>query len=211
MKLYRIILAIVSILFFEACNSTDDCGKNCCKKEGVIAGQNVPPNMSAGTTSGELKCKLTSPELQKRKETVLEDLKNSILEKKELYNGYSFKFNGDDETMNKLIVFIQSERSCCDFFTFNLKVSGNKSALWLDITGSAEAKKFITDEMGLTANSQTSEITCPKCNTKKTEIMPTDVCQLAYTCSKCAYQMHPKNGDCCVFCTYGDHKCPSKQ
>jgi hypothetical protein len=59
--------------------------------------------------------------------------------------------------------------------------------------------------------SNTSEITCPKCGFKKVEVLPTEVCQLAYTCQKCSYVMHPKDGDCCVFCTYGDHKCPSKQ
>ena len=56
-----------------------------------------------------------------------------------------------------------------------------------------------------------STITCPKCGYEKSELMPTEVCQLSYTCEKCSTVMHPKDGDCCVFCTYGDHKCPSKQ
>ncbi len=60
-------------------------------------------------------------------------------------------------------------------------------------------------------NSMQSEITCPKCGNKKTETMPTDVCLLSYSCQKCQTVLHPKEGDCCVFCTYGDHKCPSKQ
>ncbi len=59
--------------------------------------------------------------------------------------------------------------------------------------------------------SLTSEITCPKCSFKKAETLPTEVCQLVYKCQQCGYEMHPKDGDCCVFCTYGDHKCPSKQ
>jgi len=59
--------------------------------------------------------------------------------------------------------------------------------------------------------SLTSEITCPKCEFKKTETLPTDVCLLSYTCKKCQAVMHPKNGDCCIFCTYGSSKCPSKQ
>ncbi len=57
----------------------------------------------------------------------------------------------------------------------------------------------------------TSNITCPKCGTTSEEIMPTEVCQLAYTCKNCKTVMHPQGDDCCVFCTYGDHKCPSKQ
>lgn len=56
-----------------------------------------------------------------------------------------------------------------------------------------------------------SEITCPKCGNKKSEILPTEVCLISYTCEKCKTVLHPKDGDCCVFCTYGDHKCPSKQ
>lgn len=59
--------------------------------------------------------------------------------------------------------------------------------------------------------SEKSTITCPTCGFKKTETMPTEVCLLSYTCEKCNTVMHPKDGDCCVFCTYGDHKCPSKQ
>ena len=55
------------------------------------------------------------------------------------------------------------------------------------------------------------EITCPKCGYKKSETMPTDVCLLTYTCKKCHAVLHPKEGDCCVFCTYGNQKCPSMQ
>jgi len=55
-----------------------------------------------------------------------------------------------------------------------------------------------------------SEITCPVCGHKKMETMPTDACVISYTCEKCKAQLHPKEGDCCVFCTYGTNKCPSK-
>ncbi len=56
-----------------------------------------------------------------------------------------------------------------------------------------------------------SEITCPKCGHKKTEKLPTEVCLVSYTCENCKEILHPKDGDCCLFCTYGSHKCPSKQ
>ena len=56
-----------------------------------------------------------------------------------------------------------------------------------------------------------SEITCPKCGYKKMETLPTDVCLIKYNCEHCDTTLYPKNGDCCVFCTYGTHKCPSKQ
>ncbi len=56
-----------------------------------------------------------------------------------------------------------------------------------------------------------SEITCPFCGHKKTETMPTDVCQFSYPCEKCKKAVKAKDGDCCVFCSYGSKPCPSKQ
>ena len=71
--------------------------------------------------------------------------------------------------------------------------------------------KDTTIKADTTKIAQTSEITCPNCQFKKTEPLPTEVCLLSYTCTQCNTVMHPKEGDCCVFCTYGDKKCPSKQ
>lgn len=57
----------------------------------------------------------------------------------------------------------------------------------------------------------TSEITCPDCDHKKTQIMPTDACQWFYQCENCEALLRPKPGDCCVFCSYGSVKCPPIQ
>ena len=62
-----------------------------------------------------------------------------------------------------------------------------------------------------TSASLQSEITCPNCGNKKMEALPTDVCLIKYKCANCDTVLFPKEGDCCVFCTYGTHKCPSKQ
>jgi hypothetical protein len=56
-----------------------------------------------------------------------------------------------------------------------------------------------------------SEMTCPYCQYRKMETMPTDVCLLKYTCAQCKKDLFPKDSDCCVFCSYGSVKCPSKQ
>lgn len=61
------------------------------------------------------------------------------------------------------------------------------------------------------ADSLQSEITCPQCGHKKMESMPTDACIVRYTCEKCKTDMFPKEGDCCVYCSYGSVKCPSRQ
>lgn len=56
-----------------------------------------------------------------------------------------------------------------------------------------------------------SEITCPVCGHKKTEMMPTDSCQYFYDCEKCKRVLKPLEGDCCVYCSYGTMKCPPVQ
>lgn len=56
-----------------------------------------------------------------------------------------------------------------------------------------------------------SIITCPVCFNQKEEIMPVETCQFYYECEQCHAILKPRQGDCCVFCSYGTLKCPSKQ
>jgi hypothetical protein len=56
-----------------------------------------------------------------------------------------------------------------------------------------------------------STITCPKCGFEKEEEMPQDSCQFFYKCENCAEVLKPKEGDCCVYCSYGSIKCPPIQ
>ncbi len=74
-----------------------------------------------------------------------------------------------------------------------------------------QEEKAPTEKKELTESSETSEITCPKCGHKKVEKLPTEVCLFKYTCENCQAELTPAVGDCCVFCTYGTHKCPSMQ
>ena len=56
-----------------------------------------------------------------------------------------------------------------------------------------------------------STITCPVCGFQKEETMPTDSCQFLYQCTHCGTIIRPEQGDCCVFCSYGTYRCPSRQ
>ena len=69
-----------------------------------------------------LTCKLTSPELQKRRATVIRALKDLLLNKEGIAEGLRFTFPNHDEVLDKLIAFIKSERLCCEFFTFRLLI-----------------------------------------------------------------------------------------
>ncbi|RKN79319.1 GDCCVxC domain-containing (seleno)protein [Ulvibacterium marinum] len=56
-----------------------------------------------------------------------------------------------------------------------------------------------------------STITCPKCGHSKEELMPKIACQFFYECESCKEIIRPKEGDCCVFCSYGTAVCPPIQ
>ena len=51
-------------------------------------------------------------------------------------------------------------------------------------------------------------ITCPSCGHAAKEVIPTDQCVFFYECLNCRTVIRPKPGDCCVFCSYGDRRCP---
>jgi len=56
-----------------------------------------------------------------------------------------------------------------------------------------------------------STITCPNCGKQSTETMPTDACRFFWDCPFCEVVLRPREGDCCVFCSYGSVPCPSVQ
>jgi hypothetical protein len=95
----------------------------------------------------DLSCKLTPPELQQRKAVVIEKMKKEILEKKELENGYAYKFTDSDSMMYELTSFIRTEMQCCDFFAFTLSVNKDKGYIWLELTGGTDVKEFLEAEL----------------------------------------------------------------
>src|SRR6187401_298026 len=95
----------------------------------------------------KLTCKLTTPELQQRKKTVIAALKNQVLEKIETENGFKYKFEGSDNTLDLLSSFIKTERLCCDFFVFTLTASGDTIFTWLELSGPGGTKDFINHEI----------------------------------------------------------------
>jgi len=102
----------------------------------------------ATNANGVLACKMTTAELQERKESVIARLTSQILETKELDDGFAFKFPGTDRMLDELTEFIKTERECCDFFVFDLSVSGDKGEIWLALTGVKGVKEFIRTELG---------------------------------------------------------------
>ena len=115
---------------------------NCCEKKG--AGCSEKTAKMKGDKAA-FSCKLTSKELQQRKAEVIGSLKEQVLERKELSNGYAYKFKSDDQTIDQLVSFIKAEKQCCSFFSFNLAI--DEEATWLHLTGEEGVKDFITAEL----------------------------------------------------------------
>ncbi len=68
-------------------------------------------------------------------------------ERRELSDGYAFRFPGDTHWAQTLSDFVMHERECCPFFTFALVFAPAQGPIWLHLTGSAEIKAFVEGMM----------------------------------------------------------------
>jgi hypothetical protein len=107
--------------------------------------QSTMENLRKRTT---LTCKLTTPELQKRRLTVIAELKNLVKERKEGSDAVHYKFEMNNKNMDLVANFIKSERLCCDFFDFNLEVRSDSEFMWLVLSGPEGVTDFIREEIG---------------------------------------------------------------
>ncbi|MFW9905608.1 MAG: GDCCVxC domain-containing (seleno)protein [Candidatus Thorarchaeota archaeon] len=56
-----------------------------------------------------------------------------------------------------------------------------------------------------------SILTCPHCNFSESLMMTANQCVIFHRCTNCNTVIRPQQGDCCIFCSYGDTPCPAKQ
>ena len=70
--------------------------------------------------------------------------KSTVLEVKELANGYGFRMPLETPMLYKVTQFIANERLCCSFFTFTVIVNDQ---LWLELTGSGDVKTLIKTDI----------------------------------------------------------------
>lgn len=70
--------------------------------------------------------------------------RSTILEVKELTNGYGFRLPLETSTLHKVIAFVANERLCCPFFTFTLVIG---EQFWLELSGTQEVKDYIKAEI----------------------------------------------------------------
>jgi len=99
------------------------------------------------TSEQQVSCKLTTPELRKRKQTVIAELKNLVQEKVETDAGFRYRFDGSDSMLDLLTEFVKTERECCPFFAFTLNIAEDKRHAWLELSGPEGTKDFVRHEI----------------------------------------------------------------
>ncbi len=70
-------------------------------------------------------------------------------ERKDLAGGYEFRF--DASSLTEVSRFIENERKCCPFMTFELEVAPDLGPLWLSMTGPDGTRDVLDAELNLSS------------------------------------------------------------
>ncbi len=87
------------------------------------------------------------PEIARRG-SLLKTLYESTLERRELEQGFAFRFHGDAASERRVFEFIAMERDCCQFLSFQLDLAEQRGSIWLTVEGPDGMKEFARAEMG---------------------------------------------------------------
>jgi hypothetical protein len=73
-------------------------------------------------------------------------LLESLLETRELADGYAFEFDSRRISFTEITRWIDLERRCCPFFDFHLELRRNNGPITVRLTGRDGVKAFIRTE-----------------------------------------------------------------
>jgi hypothetical protein len=88
-------------------------------------------------------CTLNDAEFREREQMILRKLMPAALERKELPDGYAFRFSSDDDLLKEIVEMIILERKCCPFLEFKIALAATNGDIRLEITGNEGARDFI--------------------------------------------------------------------
>jgi hypothetical protein len=88
-------------------------------------------------------CALTDAEFRERERQILQKLMQAVLERKELADGYGFRFASDDRLLREITEMIILERKCCPFLDFKITLKAGNGDIRLEMSGAKGAKEFI--------------------------------------------------------------------
>ncbi|HEX5991203.1 MAG TPA: hypothetical protein VFY70_01445 [Thermomicrobiales bacterium] len=90
-------------------------------------------------------CLLSEREAAIRGEELAAGLFAAVEGVAELPDGYGYRFSGDGAQLEPLLAFIEAERRCCPFLTFELAFAPHGGPIWLRLRGSPQVKAFIAE------------------------------------------------------------------
>jgi hypothetical protein len=94
-------------------------------------------------------CSLTTPELRARRAAVLTFVRAHLSERRDLPNGMGLRVPADSSVIARVAELMDAERQCCPFLELRLTVTPDRGPVWLELTGPAGTRDFLTDELGL--------------------------------------------------------------
>src|SRR5712692_11787104 len=99
--------------------------------------------------SSPLACKLEALDANQRERhaTLFKKISGSVVETKELPDGYGFRFQSKEPMFLSISEWITLESLCCPFLTFNLNLESS-GEIWLELTGPKGVKQLLTAELG---------------------------------------------------------------
>jgi hypothetical protein len=90
-------------------------------------------------------CLLSEREAAMRGEELAGGLFAAVGEITEFPDGFAYRFASDGSQLEPLLAFIEAERRCCPFLTFELAFEPHGGPLWLRLRGSPRVKAFIAE------------------------------------------------------------------
>jgi hypothetical protein len=82
--------------------------------------------------------------LKARREGLLSDLLRRAEERQELAAGHRLRFAATEDTLTAIVRTVEAERQCCRFLRFQLTVEPDGGPIWLELTGPAGTREFIS-------------------------------------------------------------------
>src|SRR5581483_7994740 len=93
-----------------------------------------------------LACQIQDPAQLRQRTTEVQTLFKQAMQMSELTDGYAFCFPDEDRLATQLLEFIQFEKNCCPFFTFELAFEAQHGPIWLRLRGPDGVKAVISEE-----------------------------------------------------------------
>lgn len=106
----------------------------------------IEPHDQQGATMAELPiaCTLTPEALRTRREGLLMDLVRRAERREDLPDGLRLAFAPSAETIALIARVVEAERHCCRFLRFGMTVEPDGGPLFLDLTGPAGTRDFVS-------------------------------------------------------------------